>query len=66
MNGHFEWVLQAVQLSRQVGVFANVLDKAAEKDEQDWEMFIAEKEHLVKYVLQVRCRCPAEFHLKYY
>ncbi|KAK9834399.1 hypothetical protein WJX74_000894 [Apatococcus lobatus] len=44
--------IQPIQMSRQIGVFANVLDKAAEKDEQDWECFIAEKEHLVKYILQ--------------
>ena len=37
-------------------MFANVLDKAAEKDEQDWACFIAEKEHLVKYILQVCLR----------
>ena len=58
-----DWLLTLVlvivsQMSRQVGVFANVLDKAAEKDEQDWECFIAEKEHLVKYILQVGCSRP--------
>ena len=44
----------SVQVSRQVGVWPNLLDEAAAKEEQDWECFIAEKEHLVKYILQVQ------------